>query len=255
MASPYILLDLVETPNLVDAIQEEVSGVIHLAAAVPHSAYYPDTEQTAELTRMMDENVLTAVKSWQCPVVYMSTCGLYDRTSKEIKYEDDISNIKIESPYFAAKQAGEMLYTDWPQTMVMRLAAPIGPGQKSSVVTSRFIELARQDKPLQIWGSGNRQQNFIDVRDVEKLVASAILNPVPSLINVAGPQPVTMLELANKIVDVIGKGRVEFANQADPRDTETANYSIERAHDVFGWQPKYSLVESLCNVADIEFGA
>ncbi|MCG6533121.1 MAG: NAD(P)-dependent oxidoreductase [Syntrophales bacterium LBB04] len=232
----------------------DVTSLIHLAAAVPHSSYYPDTEESAELTRAIDNNVLSFCKTTKIPAVYMSTCGLYDRSSSIVKFEDDPSVIKIESPYFAAKHEGEALFSNEVFAVIMRLAAPTGFGQRANVVLSRFIMAARANIPIRIWGSGQREQNFIDVRDVSKLVLDAIIDPKACVINVANKQATTMVDLAKTVITTIAQGDVIFTNIVDPKEGETARYSIEKAYKLYKWTPHCTLQDSIKRIAGEEFG-
>lgn len=240
-----IVIDLSKKNSLCGLINKGVKGVVHLAAAVPHSSSCLDTEESAKLTRAIDNNILSFCKSTKSPVVYMSTCGLYDRSSPTQKVEDDSSVIKIESPYFAAKHDGENLFSNEALAVIMRLAAPIGHGQRASVVLSRFIMAARSNMPIQIWGSGMREQDFIDVRDVAKLIRDAIFHPKACLINVASSQPATMVELAETVIKTVGMGEVIFSNTADPREKETARYSIKMAYEIYKWGPSFNLQDSI----------
>jgi len=221
-----------------------VDTIIHLAAAVPHSSYYQDTEHSAELTRAIDRNVLILRESVGAQVVYMSTCGFYNRETLDVKFENDSSNVRVTSPYFSAKYAGEKLFGQESDSVIMRLAAPIGPGLKASVVLNKFIKAVRSGQPITLWGTGGREQNFVDVRDVAELVCRVIANPQGCLINVASKRPSTMLELANTLIEVMGEGEIGFSNKADPKDGETARYSIAAAFELFGWEPMFSLEDS-----------
>ena len=231
----------------------EITGLIHLAAAVPLSSYYPDTGESAELTRAIDNNVLSFCKTTKIPVIYMSTCGLYDRSSSIVKFENDPSVIKIESPYLSAKYEGEVLFSNEVLAVIIRLASPIGIGQKASVVLSRFIMAARANMPLQIWGSGMREQNFIDVRDVAKLICDAIFHPKACLINVVNCQATTMVELAKNVIKTVGMGEVIFTNTVDPKEGETARYSIENAYKLYKWTPCYTLQDSIKWIVNEKF--
>ncbi len=246
MKNAYII-DLAQSDALSILAHSRVSAIVHLAAAVPHSANYPDTELSADLTRRIDMNVYSFQERLDIPALYMSTCGLYDRSLDVVKYEDDASVIKIESPYFSAKLAGESLFKGNQRSTILRLSAPVGPGLKPSVVLSRFIMSARANVPIQIWGSGSREQNFIDVRDVSALIIKVLANPQACTINVASDTPITMANLANTVIKVVGKGRAEYSSRADPRDGETARYSIAKAQEIFGWSPKYD-IEASCRL-------
>jgi UDP-glucose 4-epimerase len=239
-----LVADLTENILSLEKYCDDITAIVHLAAAVPHSTDYPDNEISAEKTRCMDNNISSLQKLTNAQVIYMSTCGLYDRSLGVVKHEDDASAIRIESPYFSAKLKGERLFKDSQLATILRLSAPVGPGLKPSVVLCRFIMAARSGKPIQIWGSGSREQNFIDVRDVADLIMKVLLAPHPCTINVAAKVPTTMVDLGIAVVKAVGKGSFEYSGQFDPRDGETARYSISKAWELYGWSPKYELADS-----------
>jgi len=231
--------------NIAKIVPGRPKAVVHLAAAVPHSTRYPDNEQTAQLTKTIDKNIAEAISCWGCPVVYMSTCGLYDRNSARLKSEYDDTVIRIASPYFAAKYEGERIFSKLSASTIFRLAAPIGRGLKRKVVLGKFLEAARAGKTISVWGSGRREQNFVDVRDVARAVLMALEKHVGGIINLAGVSPVTMLELAQTIVEVVGRGDIRVNERSDPLEHERVHYDIRRADEVLGWRPAIGLRDSL----------
>lgn len=240
-----LCLDLTHNISVLTPFLDRLSGIVHLAAAVPHSVEYPDNEESAELTRVMDQNINAIQRATGVPLVYMSTCGLYNRRSCDYKCEKDESQIKILSPYFSAKADGESLFLTEKNTTVLRLAAPVGPGLKETLVLARFVALASADEVIKVWGSGKREQDFIDTNDVADLIISAIKQQENQIFNAASGCPTSMLELAESVVAVVGAGAVEMVNREDPREGETARYSIHHAAETLGWHPKTSLKESL----------
>ena len=64
----------------------------------------------------------------------------------------------------------------------------------------------------------------------------------------------TARALAQKVVETVDLGSVEFPGIEDPRDDETARYSIALAQEVYGWVPQISLEDSLRSIANVEFG-
>jgi len=227
--------------------QRPVRGIVHLAAAVPHAAEYPDTEANAALTRALDRRVAALSDVVSASLIYMSTCGLYRRTDPAVK--DESASLEATSPYFAAKLDGEALMLSRPATTVFRLAAPVGPGLPPGLVLSRFIAQARANIDIEVWGSGQREQDFIDVRDCGSLIVRAVATPRPGVFNLASGHAVTMQALAHAVVAAVGGGRVHAVPRPDPRDNETARYDISRARNTFQWRPCFGLHESLAVLA------
>lgn len=227
-------------------VTEMADAIVHLAAAVPHAAEYPDNDASAALTERMDAAVLSAARARDVPVVYASTCGLYDRSDPSWKSED--SSVTATSPYFRAKLYGENQFLDRLSTaMIIRLSAPFGPGLRRGLVLARFAEAARAGKALEVWGKGGREQDFLHTEDIADFIVAALAAPRQGIWNVAAGQPTTMLDLANTCVASAGRGRVEPSIRPDPSDGHSARYLTKAAKRDFSWQPSRKLVDWLTN--------
>jgi UDP-glucuronate decarboxylase len=246
-ASDHVACDL-SAERLVDVMTAAPSAIIHTAAAVPHSSRYPDTAETAEMTRRMDLNVFDAAQRWHCPVVYVSTCGLYDRRSSAVKHEDGPLAAEAASPYFAAKRDGEKQCLKLAHGTVLRISAPLGPGVPDHLVASRFILQAIRGGTMRVFGKGTREQNYVDASDIATALVGAAASSWHGIVNIAASRPVTMLELAQRIAATLG-GDVELADEHDSREGETARYAIDRAVNVLNWSPIVSLEDSIRAVA------
>lgn len=246
---PFVILDretITSATCLVDLLARKPSIVVHLAASVPQPPLIPDNEENAARTIEVDKRVLEAVKLWRCHAIYASGCSLYPkgyppRKTEELIYSEDVTG----SFYLAAKQRGEQSFMTAGQATILRISAPIGEGLPNSTVIGRFIDAARSDGNLGIWGSGQREQNYVDVIDIaDALFRSMIVRPC-EVINISADYPITMLVLAKKIVQTFGRGFVHMTNKLDPRDGETARYSNEKASEILGWRPNIPLEDSL----------
>ncbi|MEH6611518.1 MAG: NAD(P)-dependent oxidoreductase [Halioglobus sp.] len=249
--SNQIAVDLSSDIDLLEIVKQPVSCVVHTAAAVPLATHYPDTEDLAYRTRRIDDTVMRALESWRCPIVYMSSCGLYDKSQSVVKRE--VAPISVSSPYFFAKFEGEKVFEQFKDATILRLSAPIGLGQRQGSIVSRFITSVRDGKDIELWGTGRREQNFIDVDDIATLVCLIVSKPVKAILNVASPNPVTMEFLANLIVDVVGRGRVVYSGIDDPHDGETARYDVNRVKSLYRWAGKTSLEETVRKLVAEDF--
>lgn len=236
--------------DLLRLMPEKPDAIVHLAAAVPHAAEFPDTELTANLTRNMDRCVHAAALAWNIPVVYASTCGLYDRHDASWKAED--ADVKAVSPYFAAKLDGEALFGALPQTTMMRLSALYGPGLRRNLVLARFMTQARLGEPITVWGSGQREQDFIHAADAAGFVLAVLKAAHPGIYNVAAGKPTAMRDLAEIVAECLG-GRVVSAGRIDPLDHETARYDIAKAAEKLKWSPSIGLSDGIAMLAGEAF--
>lgn len=244
------IFDLSSGQDLLSFVKEKPAAVIHLAAAVPHSSRYPDTDVSAELTRRIDHCVYDAARMWNCRVIYASGCSLYDKYSSDTKYEDTPVLLRSSSPYLMAKNDGEKLFGMLPSFAVMRVSAPLGPGLPSSVVAMRFLELARMGKKICLWGTGKREQDYVDVNDIANAMIKASFAEANGIFNIASNKPTPMLELANVIVKVLRQGSIEFSDRLDPLEGEYARYSNAKALEIFGWMPQQPIEESIRSICE-----
>lgn len=248
------IVDLAAVDDLTRRVAERPDAIVHLAAAVPHSKDYPDSPDSAALTRRMDANVLKAARAWNCLLVYASSCGLYCRDEPDTKTE--ASPIKDwGSPYFAAKAAGEAACADYNNAAVLRISGPIGPGLRAGVVMARFIATARDNKPITLWGSGSREQDFVDARDLARLCLAVVRQRAPGIFNAASGHTATMRELADTVIARIGGGKVAIADQPDPNENIFARYDVSKAARELNWRPAHSLADMVDSVALEAFAA
>lgn len=239
------VFDLSSGASLAKFVGQRPEAIVHLAAAVPHSVHYPDTEASAAMTRFIDRTVHMAAHGWGCRLVYASTCSLYDKHAPEVKFEDSAVLARPDSPYMQAKHEGEKLFSTLASYSIMRVPAPIGPGLPDTVVAKRFFNQAMAGQTIRVWGTGRREQNYVDISDMADIFFRSAFSTSTGIFNIAANAPTTMLELAAAVAKVVNRGSFELAGVPDPLEREYTRYSNARAHDVLGWAPTVPLEGSI----------
>lgn len=214
-------------------------AVVHCAAVVPVPGRAADDETNADATRRMDHSVADACASLGCRLIYASSCIVYDPTEPSTKTER--SRVQAATPYARAKLTGEREASALDGSVVMRLSSPVGSSARHGSVFDRFVERALSGEPIELWGGGRREQDFVDVRDIAEFARLAISGAVSGVFNVASGRPLAMRELADAVVAAIGRGSVTSAARADPQENHTARYSVDAAREALGWAPRVHL--------------
>lgn len=243
--------DLAKDLSLVDWMNEAPSQIIHLAAAVPKSYGRQDDRATGDETRRIDENVARAARAWGCRVLYASTCLLYDCRDPAVKFENSPVSARKGSPYSSAKLEGEKTFASLGGSLVFRLSSPVGPSNEHNLVLPKFIAAAKSDLPIQVWGSGLREQDFISLEDVANFLAVAAgAKSLPNVLNLVSSNFVSMVELAELVVQTIGRGKVQINTESAPDllDGELARYSNLLAFETLGWKPLKPLTSSIAEI-------
>jgi nucleoside-diphosphate-sugar epimerase len=218
--------------------------IVHLAAAVP-GPRVADDKENAQRTHYMDVNILNACRVWRCPVIYASGCSIYARRADRPLVESDPLEPVLISPYLSAKRDGDSMFSEYPQGIVLRISAPSGPGLPLTSVMARFSHSAQSDKVIRLWGSGKREQDYVDVRDIALLVVRIIGAPKPGIFNVVAGRPVTMLELAQCIARQVKGAEILIEERPDPNEQILARYDGSRCHAVYGWKSQIGLDDSV----------
>jgi nucleoside-diphosphate-sugar epimerase len=242
----FLELDLSGDIQPIRKYLAKIKCIVHLAAVIPHSINVLDDQRLLMLNQQIDKNIHQFQIESDAHLIYMSTCGLYGKFSSETKFED--SDLFATSAYFQSKLNGESLFSQNNKTSVLRLAAPLGTVMKEKLVFAKFLKTAMDGGVIEIWGSGNREQNFIDVDDVADAILRVLNRPIFGTFNVAHSTPTTMKELAHKIVGAVGRGRVQFVGKVDPRDLERSDYSIKKMFDTYRWKPQFSIDETISRI-------
>jgi UDP-glucose 4-epimerase len=239
---PFIALDLSKR-KLLGSLSSVPDAIVHLAAAVPHGSGDADTEPLADCTRRIDSMVLEAAELWRSRLIYASGCSLYDAGDPRTKTET--SAIAGHTPYLSAKLDGERAAAKLANTCIMRISAPVGPGIDPRAVIATFVERARTRQPIEVWGEGSREQDFIATSDVAEFVAAALERRATGVFNVASGQPISMAQLAKAVCDKIGTGEVCLGGRPDPLEGSTARFDIAAAESAFGWRPRIHLIDMI----------
>jgi UDP-glucose 4-epimerase len=113
-----------------------------------------------------------------------------------------------------------------------------------------FIRLAVEDRTIQIYGDGSQVRDLVFVDDA----ADAFLRAGASdacngeVFNVGGAEPISHRDLAARIVEKAGAGRVEFIEwPAEKKAIDIGDFYADstKFQRATGWQPAVSLTEGL----------
>jgi UDP-glucuronate decarboxylase len=119
-------------------------------------------------------------------------------------------------------------------------------------VVSNFIVQALRGKPITVYGDGGQTRSFCYVDDlVEGLLRlmgtdDAVTGPI----NLGNPTEFTILELAQRVIELTGsKSKIvhEPLPADDPRQRKP---DIRRAREILNWEPSVLLDEGLRKTID-----
>ena len=191
---------------------EEADLVYHLASSVGVKYVDKDPKDAIRNSFDINNNLFPLFEEYNNRVIFASSSEVYGNT-EEAKETD---TLKIGSPdtlrwgYACGKLMSEFLLKtyDFPSTVV-RFFNVSGPRQRSDygMVLPTFIERARQNRDLIVYGDGTQYRTFCDIRDaIEMLkILTESDEHIDEVYNIGNANNViTMTQLAEEVIAAVG---------------------------------------------------
>ena len=225
--------------------------IFHLAADayVPNSFTHPI--EVMETNVIGTLNVLHAVKEEKKikRVICTSSSEIYGMTKGS--YIDEEHPLYPSSPYAASKVAADRYcYAYW-RTYALPIAVirpfnTYGPRHTYDVIP-KFIELALNDKPITIHGTGKQSRDFTYVDDMIDafLIMGSHKKALGKAVNFGTGKAITINYIAGKIKDISGSNSIITHTKDRVAQVEKLCCDYSLAKKLFGWKPKVDIDEGL----------
>jgi UDP-glucuronate decarboxylase len=246
----------------------------NLACPASPIHYQRNPVETAKTSFMGMINVLELALKTKAQVLHTSTSEVYGDPlihPQVESYWGNVNPIGIRSCYDEGKRAAETLCADFAReygvdVRVVRIFNTYGPNMHpyDGRVVSNFIVQALKNEDITIYGTGNQTRSFQYVDD--------LLNAMQGLMNVAedklekfmrqhdlampvlntgNPGEFTILELAEKTLNLIGNSKSQIVYKPLPKDDPVRRKpDITWAKELLGWQPEVNLDTGLKKTVD-----
>lgn len=162
--------------------------------------------------------------------------------------------VNPQTSYHVTKLAGEWLVklslTVGIDYSILRLTAPLGTGMPKTRFPSVVIRQAMTHSDITLAGTGRRRQDYVDVRDVASAVSAAIMRPTQGTFNIGSGRSFSNEEFAIKCVQLLNsRSRIRLSGLPDSEDSTDWTISIAQAREVLGYQPEYTIEDSILHLA------
>jgi nucleoside-diphosphate-sugar epimerase len=121
-------------------------------------------------------------------------------------------------------------------------------------VVSNFIVQALKGEPLTVYGKGDQTRSFCFVEDEVDGLVRLLLAPntseIHSPLNIGNPHELTVLEIAQKIIELTGSSSRIVFEQLPEDDPKVRRPDITRAKHLLDWSPKIPLEVGLSRTID-----
>jgi UDP-glucose 4-epimerase len=241
--------------DLISKATSDVDVILHLAAQIHVDRSIIEPRHTFEVNTLGTLNVLDAALENNIElVVYASTSEVYG--SAKYTPMDEDHPLNPASPYAASKAAADRLCFSYHNTyklpvVIVRCFNTYGPRQKDTgyaAAIPKFIRRVLAGLPPVIYGDGKQTRDYMYVKDAVrayKLVVNSYENVLGKAINFGTGKEVSILELANTLLDLSGNKSAPI--HAAPRAGEVKRLCADMtlAAKTLGFTPEYSIRKGL----------
>lgn len=232
-----------------DAIFCKSDAIVHAGAAVP-SPGRPVLAQD-----ILDANVRACfcLGDWARkrgkPLVFVSGATVYAAGKRALKEDDPKTSRPDSGLYGLSKLLGEQvldsLAAQGLKLCILRPPSVYGAGMPETRMVAALLAKARRGEDLRLQPPARDRFSLIHAADVADAVVRALRKEASGVFNIAGPDPVSVSEIAETCVAVAGRGRVVV----DANDTGdgTLHYALDsgKAAATLGYSPRIGLEEGL----------
>ena len=243
--------------DVINPYHAEVDEIYNLAcpASPPHYQYNPI--KTIKTSVMGAINMLGLAKRTKAKILQASTSEVYGDPAIHPQLESywgNVNPIGIRSCYDEGKRCAETLFMDYHRQngvciKIIRIFNTYGPrmNPNDGRVVSNFIVQALKGEDITIYGDGTQTRSFQYVDDLIEVMIRMMATGDDFIgpVNTGNPGEFTMLELAQKIIELTNsKSRIVYRPLPcdDPRQRKP---DITLAKEKLDWEPGIRLEEGL----------
>jgi len=232
-----------------------VDIVMHLASRASPLEFTDYPIQILKSNTLGTMNALGIAKKHHARFLFTSTSETYGEAQvfpTPETYRGNVNTLGIRGCYDEAKRAGEAFCMAYHRqhhldVRIVRIFNTYGPRMRSDGlygrVIPRFLDQARNNQPITIFGDGSQTRSFCFVTDqVTGLMKLAGYDGIDgSVINIGNPLEMSVLSLAEKIIGITNSRSTISYHPLPPDDPSRRFPDISKAAEVLHWEPNVDL--------------
>lgn len=235
----------------------EVDEIYNLACPASPIHYQWDPVQTTKTSVHGAINMLGLAKRTKATILQASTSEVYgdpEVSPQQEEYWGRVNPIGVRACYDEGKRCAETLFFDYRRqhdlaVKVVRIFNTYGPRMRpdDGRVVSNFIVQALRGQDITIYGDGTQTRSFCFVDDIVHAMVLMMASPheLTGPVNIGNPIEVTILELAETILRMVGGPSKLVMRPLPEDDPRQRKPDISRARETLGWQPRVELQDGL----------
>ena len=255
--------------EVLEPLVQECDEVYHLAAAVGVRLIMEKPVETIMTNVRGTENILELCRKHSKKIFIASTSEIYGKNKNGPLSEDDDrilgSTKKHRWAYANTKTLDEFMAFAYHQAyglpiVIARLFNTVGPRQtgRYGMVIPNFVRSALDNKPINVYGTGDQTRCFAHVSDVIQGLVGLMEHPeaVGDVFNVGNSEETSIAEVARRVKAMTGSSSeiryipYDEAYGEGFEDMERRVPNLAKIKDLIGYEPQSKLDDILTSVIE-----
>jgi len=232
----------------------DIDYILHFASPASPIDYLKMPIQTLKVGSLGTHNLLGFAKAKNARILVASTSEVYGDPLVHPQREDYWGNVNPIGPrgvYDEAKRFQEaitMAYHNFHglETRIIRIFNTYGPRMRveDGRALPAFFSQAIRNEEITVFGDGAQTRSFCYVDDLVEGIFRLLMSDYHLPVNIGNPEEITILDFAQEVIDMVGKGRIAFREL--PRDDpKQRRPDITLAQELLGWNPRVGRKEGV----------
>ena len=248
--------------DIIQAIEvdQDLDYVLNFASPASPPDYYRLPIQTMLVGSTGTHNLLELAKEKSAVFMMASTSEIYGDPQVSPQLEDYWGNVNPVGPrsvYDEAKRFSEAMTMAYHRefslnTRLLRIFNVYGPRMrpKDGRAIPNFIDQALNGESITIYGDGSQTRSFCYYQDEVEGIYRLLMSNLNIPINIGNPNELTILELAETIIELTGSRSQIIFQELPEDDPKVRRPDISRAKQHLNWQPVVELRQGLTQTID-----
>ena len=248
--------------DIIQAIEvdQNLDYVLNFASPASPPDYYRLPIQTMLVGSTGTHNLLELAKEKSAVFMMASTSEIYGDPQVSPQLEDYWGNVNPVGPrsvYDEAKRFSEAMTMAYHRefslnTRLLRIFNVYGPRMrpKDGRAIPNFIDQALNGESITIYGDGSQTRSFCYYQDEVEGIYRLLMSNLNIPINIGNPNELTILELAETIIELTGSRSQIIFQELPEDDPKVRRPDISRAKRHLDWQPVVNLRQGLTQTID-----
>jgi UDP-glucuronate decarboxylase len=243
---------------------EKYDFLLHFASRASPEEYQLNPVKTLLANSQGSYRLLELARKHDSKILFASSSEVYGDANvipTPESYWGNVNPIGVRSCYDESKRFGEALLMAFHReykldTKIVRIHNTYGPRLRADAAFARALSRlalqALRNEELTVYGDGTQTRSFCYVTDTITGILLALMSPrsAGEVINVGSINEITILDLAQKIREIVGsRSKVVFKPLPDD-DPRRRCPDIRKANELLGWQPTVDLATGLRRTID-----